>query len=135
MECDGDKEVNGNGNEGGRQATATGMKRAMMTATRVAGNKKAMAMAADGDESGRQVKATKVMATTTVMATVMVTATVMATAMATATALVTMWTMMMATRLVGNEKGKGKGGKSNDDGDEGGRQGRGQGQQGNKGGR
>jgi hypothetical protein len=32
---------------------------------------------------------------------------------------------MTATRLAGNEEGKGKGGKGNDDGNEGGRQGRG----------
>ncbi len=40
----------------------------------------------------------------------------------------------MATRLMGNEegKGKGKGSKGNDDGNEGGGGGRGQGRQGNK---
>ncbi len=54
MECDSDEEVDGNGNEGGGQATAMVTKRAMMTETRVAGNEKAMATAtaADGDEGG-----------------------------------------------------------------------------------
>ncbi len=53
----------------------------------------------------------------------MATATVMATAMATAK--VTIWAMMTATRLVGDEEGKGKSSKGNDDGDKGGGQGRG----------
>jgi hypothetical protein len=39
VDCDGDKEGNGNSNEGGRQATATAMKRVMAMATRVVGNK------------------------------------------------------------------------------------------------
>jgi hypothetical protein len=56
-------------------------------------------------------------------------------AMATATVKVTIWAMMMATRLVGDEEGKGEGGKGDDDGNEGGRRGRGQGRQGDKGGR
>ncbi len=52
MESNGNKEVDGNGNEGSRQATAMATKRAMVTATKVAGNKKAMAMAADGNKGG-----------------------------------------------------------------------------------
>ncbi len=47
----------------------------------------------------------------------------MVTAMATAKVMI--WVMMTATRLVGDEEGKSKGGKGNDDGDEGGGQGRG----------
>jgi hypothetical protein len=46
-------------------------------------------------------------------------------ATAKATAKVTIWAMMTATRLVGDEEGKGEGGKGNDDGDKGGRRGRG----------
>ncbi len=46
-------------------------------------------------------------------------------AMATAMAKVTIWAMMTATKLVGDEEGKGKGGKGNDDGNKGGGQGRG----------
>jgi hypothetical protein len=65
----------------------------------------------------------------------MVTATATVIAMGTAMAKVRMWAMMMASRLVGDEEGKGKGGKGNDDGDDGGGQGRGQGRQGDKGGR
>ncbi len=142
MECDGSKEVNGIGNKGGRQATAMVAKRAMVIATRVAGNEKAMAKAANSNEGGGQAKATRATATATAMATAVamvaavatamavVTATAMETAMATAT----MWVMMMATRLVGNEEGKGKGGKGNHDCNEVGGQGRGQGRQGDKGG-
>jgi hypothetical protein len=52
VECNGNKEVDGNGNKGGRQATAMETKRAIVTATMVAGNKKAIAVAADGDEGG-----------------------------------------------------------------------------------
>ncbi len=52
MECNGNKEVDGNGNKGGRQATVMATKRAVITAMRVAGNEKAMAMAADGHEGG-----------------------------------------------------------------------------------
>ncbi len=40
-----------------------------------------------------------------------------------------MWAIAMATRLAGNKKGKGKGGKGNDNGVEGDRQERGQGRQ------
>ncbi len=50
MECDGSKEVNGDGNEGGKQATARPTKRVMVTVRRVVEDKKAMAMAADGNE-------------------------------------------------------------------------------------
>jgi hypothetical protein len=58
------------------------------------------------------------------MVMVMATATVAATATAatTATAKVTMWEMMMVTRLVGDEEGKGKGSKGFDDSNEGGGQ-------------
>jgi hypothetical protein len=52
VECDSNEEVNGDGVEGSGQATGMAMKRAMVTATRVAGNKKAMAMAANGNEGG-----------------------------------------------------------------------------------
>jgi hypothetical protein len=73
VECNGNEEVNGNGNEGCGQATATAIKRAMVTATRVAGNKKAMATVADGNKEGEQVKATRAtamaMATATTVAT------------------------------------------------------------------
>jgi hypothetical protein len=41
-------------------------------------------------------------------------------AMATASATATIWAMAMAKRLVGNEEGKGKGSKGNDNCDEGG---------------
>ncbi len=41
MECNGNKKIDGNGNKGGGQATAMATKRAMVTATRVVGNKKA----------------------------------------------------------------------------------------------
>ncbi len=54
VECDGNEEVDGNGEEGGGQATATATKRVMVTVTRVAGDKKAMAMAANGKEGGEQ---------------------------------------------------------------------------------
>ncbi len=148
MECNGNEEVNGDGKEGSRQATAMALKRAMVTATRVAGVKNAMVTANDGNKDGGQAKATRgtamatavgmAMATATVMAMVMATVTATATAMvkATATAMATamatvmvmamamvtarakvpMWAMMMVTRLVGNEEGKGKGGKGNNDG-------------------
>ncbi len=48
MECNGDKEVNGNSNEGGGQAMVMATKRAIVTATREGGNEKAMAMSVDG---------------------------------------------------------------------------------------
>ncbi len=63
MECDGDEEVDGDGNKGGRQAMAAVTKRAVMTATRVAGDQKAMATAANGDEGGVRAKATRATAT------------------------------------------------------------------------
>ncbi len=50
--CNGNKEVNGNSNKGGGQAMVAVAKRAMVTATRVAGDKKAMVTAADGDKGG-----------------------------------------------------------------------------------
>ncbi len=53
MECDGNKKVDGYGNKGGRQAAGMAKKRVMVTVTRVTGNKKAMATAADGNEGGR----------------------------------------------------------------------------------
>jgi hypothetical protein len=43
----------------------------------------------------------------------------MATAMVTAMVTAIMWEMMTVTRLAGNEEGKGKGGKGNDDGNRG----------------
>jgi hypothetical protein len=69
VECDGNKEVDGGGDKGGGQATATATKRAMMTATRVAGNKKAMATAADGNKGGGQAKAMRATGTATETAT------------------------------------------------------------------
>ncbi len=63
----------------------------------------------DGDKGGRQATATRV----------------------TAMVMATMWVMAMATRLAGNEEGKGKGSKGNDNSNKGGGQGRGQGWQGN----
>jgi hypothetical protein len=50
VECNGNKEVDGNGNEGSSQVTATSIKRAMVTAMRVAGNEKTMAMVAGGNK-------------------------------------------------------------------------------------
>ncbi len=52
MECDGNEEVDGNDSKGGGQATAKATKRAMVTAARVAGDEKAMAMAANGNKGG-----------------------------------------------------------------------------------
>ncbi len=94
MECDGNKEVDGDGKEGGGQATATMTRRAMVTATTVAGNKKAMATVANGNKGGGQAKGMRAMATmtatamamTTAMATAAVTVRATATAMGTATA-------------------------------------------------
>ncbi len=53
MECNGNEEVDGNSDKGGRQAMATATKRATVTATRVVGDEKAMATSADGNEGGR----------------------------------------------------------------------------------
>ncbi len=53
MECNSNKEVDGDGDEGGGQATAMATKRVMVTATREAGNEKAMATAANGNKGGR----------------------------------------------------------------------------------
>jgi hypothetical protein len=74
-------------------------------------------------------------ATATAMAMVLATSMVMVMATAMAMLKVTMWAMMMAMRLVGNEEGKGKGGKGNDDGNVGCKRQRGRGPQCNKGGR
>jgi hypothetical protein len=52
MEWDGNEEVIGNSNEGGKQATVTATKRVMVTVTRVVGDEKAMAMAANGNKGG-----------------------------------------------------------------------------------
>ncbi len=48
MDCDGNKEDNGDNNEGGGQATATATKRAMVMATAmtIVGNKEGMMTAA-----------------------------------------------------------------------------------------
>ncbi len=98
MECDGNKEVNGNSDKGGEQATAMATKRAMVTAMRVAGNKKAMAVAANSNEGGGRAKRTRKTAMATAMATVALTvrATAMVTAMAMATATATETAIAMA---------------------------------------
>ena len=57
-------------------------------------------VARDGNEDGRQLTATRTMAT--VMGTT--------------------WVMVMVTRLAGNKEGKGEGGKGDGNGDEGGGQ-------------
>jgi hypothetical protein len=88
-------EVNGNGSKGGGQATAKATKRAMVTASRVVGNKMAMATVADGNKGGRQAKATRATATATAMATA--TATAMATGTATAKAMAMATAMATAT--------------------------------------
>ena len=64
----------------------------------------------NGNEDGRQLTATRVMATMTA----------------------TMGVMVVVTRLAGNEEGKDEGGKGNGDGDEGGRRRRGNGNRGRK---
>jgi hypothetical protein len=93
VEWDGNKEANGDGNKGGRQATAMATNGAMVTAMRVAGDKKAMVTAANGSKDGRQAKATR--ATAMAMGTVMAMAT--ATTMATATATGMATAMTLAT--------------------------------------
>ncbi len=70
VECNGNKEVDGDGHKGGGQAMATAMRRAMVTARRMAGDKKAITMAANGDKGGGQAKVTRAMVTATAMATV-----------------------------------------------------------------
>jgi len=83
------------------------MKRAMALATRVECDKESNGFGSksDGNEDGRQLMATRAMATVTAR----------------------MWVMVMVTRLAGDEEGKGEGGKGDGDGDEGGRQRRGDG--------
>ena len=76
------------------------MKRAMALATRVECDKESNGFGgkSDGNEGGRQLTVTRVMATV----------------------MVTTWVMAMVTRLVGDKVGKGEGGKGDGDGDEGG---------------
>jgi hypothetical protein len=50
--CDGNKEGNGNGDKGGRQATAMGTKRAMATGTWVVGNKEGDGNGSKSDGNG-----------------------------------------------------------------------------------
>ena len=81
------------------------MKRAMALATRVECNKESNGFGgkSNGNEGGRRLTATRVMATVTA----------------------TTWLMATVTRLAGDEEGKGEGGKGDGDGDEGGGQQRG----------
>jgi hypothetical protein len=81
-----------------KRARAT--KRLMLLAMRVECNKESNGFSSksNGNKGGRQLTATRAMAT--VMATT--------------------WVMGMVTRLVGDEEGKGKGGNGDGDGDEGG---------------
>ncbi len=71
------------------------MKRAMALAMRVECDKESNGFCgkSNGNEDGRQLTATRAMATVTA----------------------TMWVMAMVTRLAGNEEGKGEGGKGNGD--------------------
>jgi hypothetical protein len=84
---------------------ARGMKRAMTLATRVECDEESDGFGGkcDGNEGGRGLIATRVMATVTA----------------------TTWLIVTVTRLAGDEEGKGEGGKGDGDGDEGGRQQRG----------
>ncbi len=77
-----------------------GMKRAMALATRLECDKESDGFGgkSDGNKGGRGLTATR--------------------AMATATATAATWMMVIVTRLVGNEEGKGEGGKGDVDGDE-----------------
>ena len=79
---------------------ARGMKRVMGLAMRVECDKESNGFGgkSDGNKGGRQLTATRAMATVTA----------------------TMWVMAMVTRLAGNEEGKGEGGKGDGDVDEGG---------------
>ncbi len=56
MDCNGNKEGNGDSNKGGRQAVVTATKRAMAKTTRVVGNKKGNGNGGksdgDGDKGG-----------------------------------------------------------------------------------
>jgi hypothetical protein len=74
------------------------MERAMALATRVECNKESHGFGGkiDGNKGGRQLMATRVMATATAMT----------------------WVMVMVMRLAGDEEGKGEGGKGDGDGDE-----------------
>ena len=76
------------------------MKRAMALATRVECDEESNGFGSksDGNEGGRQLTATRAMATVTA----------------------TMWLMATVTRLAGDKEGKGEGGKGDGDGDEGG---------------
>ena len=78
------------------------MKRAMALATRGECDKESDGFGgkSDGNEGGRQLTATRAMATVTAM----------------------MWLMATVTRLADDEEGKGEGGKGDGDGDEGGGQ-------------
>jgi hypothetical protein len=80
---------------------ARGMKRAMALATRVEScNKESDGFGgkSDGNEGGRQLMATRAMATVTART----------------------WVTATVTRLAGDKEGKGEGGKGDGDGDEGG---------------
>jgi len=83
------------------------MKRVMALATRVECDKESNGFGSksDGNEDGRRLTVTRVMATVPA----------------------TMWVMVMVTRLAGDEEGKGEGDKGDGDGDEGGGQRRGNG--------
>ena len=76
------------------------MKRAMALATRVEFDEESDGFGgkSDGNEGGRRLMVTRVMAMV----------------------MVTMWLMVTVMRLVGDEEGKGEGGKGDGDGDEGG---------------
>ncbi len=87
--------------------TVKATKVAMVTATRVAGNKEGdgdgdgtVMGDGDGSEGGGHVTATRAMATATTMT----------------------WTLAMATRVAGDTEGNGEGSKDNIDGDKGGGQ-------------
>ena len=86
---------------------ARGMKRAMASVTRVECNEESdgFGSKSDGNEDGRRLTVTRVMATVPA----------------------TMWVMVMVTRLAGDEEGKGEGGKGDGDSDESGGQQRGNG--------
>ena len=91
------------------------MNRAMALATRVEPcdeESDGFGGKSDGNEGGRRLTATRVMATVTA----------------------TTWVIAMVTRLAGNKEGKGEGGKGDGDGDEGGGQRRGNGNGGKSGG-
>ncbi len=94
---------------------AKGMKRAMVMATRVESCDKennGFGGKSNGNEGGKQLTATRVMATVTA----------------------TTWVMATVMRLAGDKEGKGEGGKGDGDGDKGGRRRRGNGNGGKSGG-